>query len=81
MNLRRRVLRKQNIFTKIKNQFIKSKAGKHTIHVLNCLRYLLFILIAGIVIHKSWNAMMILAFKGEYQISMFEAAILWACVF
>ncbi len=81
MSTRRRPLQKKTAYNKIKNQFLNSGVWQQVTHVLSCLKYLLGVLIAGIIIHKSWNALMVAFFDGNYQIGMFEAAILWACVF
>ena len=74
-------IKNEGVFNKIKLRFSKSTAGQHTIHILSCLKYMLVILIAGIVISTAWNAVMNAWFQGKYQISMFEAAILWACLY
>ena len=81
MRVRKTPLKEQSIFNKIKTQFSTSEVGQHTLHILKCIRYLLTILFAGFIIHKGWNAAMIMWLDGQYQISLFEAAILWACIY
>jgi hypothetical protein len=81
MRTRKAPLQQKSIFAKIKHQFLNSETGQHTLHILNCIRYLFVILLAGFIIHTSWNAAMIAWFNGQYQISLFEAAILWACIY
>jgi hypothetical protein len=81
MRTRKAPLQEKSIFAKIKYKFVNSEAGQHTLHVLSCVRHLFIILLAGFIIHKSWNAAMIAWFDGHYQISLFESAILWACIY
>lgn len=81
MRARKIPLKQQSVFSKIKTQFTNSEAGQHTLHILKCTKYLLSILLAGFVFHKLWNIVMITWFGGQYQISMFEASILWACIY
>lgn len=81
MRTRKTPLQQKSIFAKIKQKFLCSNAGLHTLHVLNCIRYLCAILLAGFIFHKVWNTIMIAWFDGQYQISLFEASILWACIY
>lgn len=54
---------------------------EHFKYILNRLFYLLIVLGMGFFIQLVWNFVVGQFFDGEYQINMFEAAILWVCVY
>jgi hypothetical protein len=54
---------------------------EHFKYILNRLFYLLMVLCMGFIIQWVWNTIMDLCLDGQYQINMFEAAILWVCVY
>lgn len=58
-----------------------SEAYIHIKYILDRLFYLCQTLIIGWLIQYVWNFAMIKWFEGEYQVNLFEAAILWICVY
>jgi hypothetical protein len=54
---------------------------EHFKYILNRLFYLLMVLCMGFIIQWVWNITIGAWFGEEYQINMFEAAILWVCVY
>jgi hypothetical protein len=61
--------------------FYKSELYIHMKYIFARLFYLLQTLIIGWLIQYVWNYSMIKWFEGEYQVNLFEAAILWICVY
>jgi hypothetical protein len=59
----------------------KSEAKIHFEYILKRLAYLAQTLVIGWLIQYVWNYAMILWFNGEHQVNLFEAAILWICVY
>jgi hypothetical protein len=61
--------------------FSKTKTGEHLAYILLCLRYLVITLIVGFCIQYCWNFFNDKWFGGEYHMSLFEATILWVCIY
>jgi hypothetical protein len=59
----------------------KSEAKIHIEYILKRLAYLLQTLAIGWLIQYIWNYCMVIWFNGDYQVNLFEAAILWICVY
>jgi hypothetical protein len=50
-------------------------------YILNRIVYLLWVLFMAFIIQKGWNTSMDYFLDGQYQMGLFEAAILWVCVY
>lgn len=59
----------------------KSEAKIHIEYIFKRLAYLAQTLLIGWIIQFVWNYSMVKWFDGEYQVNLFEAAILWICVY
>lgn len=59
----------------------KSEIWIHIKYIFERFFYLLQTLLIGSVIQYFWNLAMVKWFAGEYQVNLFEAAILWICVY
>lgn len=59
----------------------KSEVKIHIEYILKRLAYLLQTLVIGWIIQYVWNFAMIKWSDGEHQVNLFEAAILWICVY
>lgn len=59
----------------------KSEAKIHIEYILKRLAYLAQTLVIGYIIQYVWNFCMITWFEGDHQVNLFEAAILWICVY
>jgi len=46
-----------------------------------CFRYLIITLLVGFCMQYCWNFASDKWFDGEYHMSLFEAAILWVCIY
>jgi hypothetical protein len=60
---------------------LKSKEFKHLEYIGGRLVYLLYMLGMGFLIQWAWNSVMIHWCGGEHQVNLFEAAILWVCIY
>ena len=63
------------------NAFYKSELYIHVKYIFARLFYLSQTLVIGWIIQFVWNLAMEKWFEGEHQINLFEAAILWICVY
>jgi len=61
--------------------FYKSELYIHVKYIFERLFYLLQTLFIGWIIQFVWNFSMVKWFQGNYQVNLFEAAILWICVY
>lgn len=61
--------------------FYKSELYIHVKYIGARLFYLLQTLVIGWFIQFFWNLAMVQWFEGEHQVNLFEAAILWICVY
>ena len=61
--------------------FYKSELYIHVKYIGARLFYLLQTLVIGWFIQLIWNWSMVKWFNGDYQVNLFEAAILWICVY
>jgi hypothetical protein len=61
--------------------FYKSELYIHVKYIGARLFYLLQTLVIGWFIQFFWNLAMVQWFNGEHQVNLFEAAILWICVY
>lgn len=59
----------------------KSEVYIHIKYIFARLFYLAQTLLVGFIIQHVWNFAMIKWFDGEHQVNLFEAAILWICVY
>jgi len=63
------------------NAITASEKMAHFKYIINRLWYLLLVLGMGFLIQWVWNTAMIYWCDGAYQVGLFEAAILWVCVY
>ena len=61
--------------------FYKTTLYIHVKYIFARLFYLVQTLIIGWFIQFVWNIIMVKWFDGMYQVNLFEAAILWICVY
>lgn len=59
----------------------RTQEGKKMLYILDRVRYLLVTLLAGFIIQYVWNNTVGVLSEGEYMMHMFEAAILWVCIY
>lgn len=85
MNLETKKTTKTNLISRLnlsKIQLKKIRDFKITLkYIIEQLIYLFVILFASIIIQSMWNFLAVKLFDGEYQISTFEAAVLWICIY
>jgi hypothetical protein len=62
-------------------EFKDSEHGEHVAYVFNRLVYLMMVMIMGVFVQFVWNSAMDQFFQGQYHMSLFEAAILWVCIY
>ena len=62
-------------------KFTSAKQIKDFKHILNSLLYLLMVLLVGVIIQYVWNSAMSLLDIEGYHMTIFEAAILWVCIY
>ena len=62
-------------------EFKDSEHGEHVAYIFNRLIYLMMIMIMGVFVQFSWNSVMDAFFQGQHHMSLFEAAILWVCIY
>ena len=77
----RKVIQPQSSIRQIFNAAISSEEMEHFKYFISRLRYLLIVIGMGFLIQWGWNAAMDAWFDGDYEIGLFEAAILWVCVY
>ena len=70
-----------NSLISLLQDFSKTSTGEHLSYILLCLRYLVITLIVGFCIQYCWNLVDTKWFGGEYHMSLFEATILWVCIY
>lgn len=63
------------------NAVTASEEMVHFKYIMGRLWYLLLVLGMGFLIQWVWNAAMIQWCDGAHQVGLFEAAILWVCVY
>ena len=59
----------------------KSEVKIHIQYILIRLAYIFQTLLIAWIMQYVWNSAMIKWFDGDYQMGIFEAAILWICVY
>ena len=59
----------------------KSEAKLHIEYIVKRLAYLVQTLAIAWIIQYIWNHAMLNFLDGNYQVNLFEAAILWVCVY
>ena len=62
-------------------EFKSSEHGEHVAYIFNRLMYLVMVMIMAVFVQFSWNSVMDLLFHGQHHMGLFEAAILWVCIY
>jgi hypothetical protein len=62
-------------------EFKDSEHGEHISYIVNRLFYLMMVMLMAVFVQFSWNTAMDTFFNGQYHMSLFEAAILWVCIY
>lgn len=62
-------------------EFSGSEHGEHITYIANRLCYLVMVMIIAAFIQFAWNSTMNMFFQGEHQMDIFQAAILWVCIY
>ncbi len=70
-----------NSLLSLLRSFSKTSTGEHLSYILLCFRYLVITLLVGFCIQYCWNFASDRWFDGVYHMSLFEAAILWVCIY
>ena len=80
-SIQTRNVAQDNTFLSLLRAFPKTSTGQHLSYIILCIRYLIITLIVGFCIQYCWNFVNDKWFGGEYHMSLFEATILWVCIY
>lgn len=62
-------------------EFKDSEHGESVVYIFNRLLYLVMVMIMAVFVQFSWNSTMDMLFQGQHHMGLFEAAILWVCIY